>query len=83
MGDYITSVIRTIVPIIIGSIVGWLAAKGINIKPEDIAAVTALLTALFSGLYYVISRALEQRFPQAGILLGSTKQPEYTETPKG
>jgi uncharacterized membrane protein (DUF441 family) len=78
MGDFVTSLIRTYVPIIVGAIISYLATKGLTLDESAAAGLTAFLTALFSGGYYLIVRLLEQKFPQVGILLGSTKKPEYT-----
>lgn len=77
MNDIVTSVIRTVVPSIVGAILGVLAAHGINLDAQAAANLTGFLTALFGALYYVIVRILEQRNPKAGILLGKAKQPEY------
>lgn len=78
MSDFLTSLIRTYVPIIVGSFVGWLAVKGVSLDPNAIAGLTAFLGGLFSAVYYLVVRLLERKFPQVGILLGSTKKPEYT-----
>lgn len=77
MSDFVTSLIRTYVPIVVGALVAWLSSKGIAIDPSDVVGFTAFLGAAFSGLYYLIARLLERRFPQLGFLLGSAKKPEY------
>lgn len=79
MSDFVTSLIRTWTPIIVGSIVGWLASHGLDVSAEDAVGLTAFLTAVFSGLYYLVVRLIERKYPSAGALLGSTKKPEYTE----
>lgn len=79
MADLATSFIRTIVPIVVGAIVSFLATKGIAIDEQAAAGLAAFLAGLVSAVYYIIARLLEQKFPQAGLLLGSTKKPEYTE----
>lgn len=80
MNDFLTSLIRTWVPMIVGGFVAWLVARGINIPKDAVDGVVAFLTALFSASYYVLVRALEQRFPQFGWLLGQAKQVKYKET---
>lgn len=77
MGDLVTSIIRTVVPMIVGSLVSFLATKGINLDEQSAAALGTFLAALFSAIYYVIARVLEEKFPQLGILLGVKRPPQY------
>lgn len=77
LSDYGRSVIRTIVPLFVGSAVGWLATKGIEI--DRAAVITAVDTAI-GGLYYIAIRAAERRWPQAGWLLGAPGAPVYNVT---
>jgi len=79
MSDLFTSIVRTIVPVIVGSIASFLATKGIDLDAATLAGLSAFLAGLFSAVYYLIVRLLEQKFPQLGLLLGSKKTPEYTE----
>lgn len=79
VGDLGTSIIRTVVPIIVGAIITFFASKGITFDAQFEANLLLMLQTLFSGLYYIVVRALETRFPRAGWLLGSVKQPEYTD----
>lgn len=72
--DYGRSVIRTIVPLIVGSLVGWFVSKGVEV---DRGALTAALDSLLGGLYYVVIRAVERRWPKAGWLLGAPGAPTY------
>lgn len=78
MSDLFTSIVRTIVPMIVGSIASFLATKGIELDAATLAGLSTFLAGLFSALYYIIVRALEQKYPNLGILLGSKKTPEYT-----
>ena len=78
MADLIPSLIRTYVPILVGQVAAWLALKGVQLDDATIVASTAALGGLLSAVYYLVVRLLEQKFPQLGILLGSTKKPEYT-----
>lgn len=78
MGNFVTSLIRTWVPIIVGAVVAWLTSRGVDIEPEQANGLIAFLSALFSGVYYLAVRWVEQRFPQVGWLLGQAKQVKYT-----
>lgn len=79
MSDFVTSVIRTWVPILVGAAASWLTTKGVELTPEATAGLATFLTALFGGVYYVVVRLLERQWPQVGVLLGSTKKPEYRD----
>lgn len=78
MNDLFTSVVRTVVPMIVGSVASFLATKGVDLDAATLAGLSAFLAGLFSALYYILARFLEQKFPQLGVLLGSKKTPEYT-----
>lgn len=78
MGDFVTSLIRTYVPILVGQVAAWLALKGVQLDDQTVVAATAALGGLLSAVYYLVVRLIEQKFPQIGVLLGSTKKPEYT-----
>lgn len=70
------SIVRTLVPIIVGGILGWLAASNIPLDPEFEVTLTALLTGTFSAVYYLLVRLFERyASPKLGWLLGSAKQP--------
>jgi hypothetical protein len=77
MNDLAISVIRTVVPTIVGAVLAFFASKGIELDASAAANLTGFLTAVFSGVYYVIVRLLEAKYPKAGILLGKAKTPEY------
>lgn len=77
MSDIKTSIIRTVVPYVVGAVVAFFASRGIDIDPDTKAAIGTLLTTLVGGLYYVAIRLLEKKLPKAGLLLGSAKTPEY------
>lgn len=80
MTDFILSLIRTVVPIIVGSVVGWLGARGIDVEPEAVGALTAGIGALAGAIYYAGARWLEQRWPILGHLLGSAQPPAYPDS---
>ncbi len=77
MNDYVVSLIRTLCPVIVGSVAGFLAAKGINLDPSATAGLTAFLSGLFTTVYYLTVRIIESKYPKAGYLLGVPKKPEY------
>ena len=79
MSDLITSFVRTYVPVIVGSLISFLATKGIEVDTTTSAALVTFLTGASILVYYTVIRLLEKRFPQIGVLLGSTKKPEYTD----
>lgn len=74
MNDYIRSLIRTIVPLIVGSVVGWLATHGVKV---DEATVLPMVDSVVAAGYYAGVRALEHRWPSAGWLLGAAGMPSY------
>jgi len=73
----LTAHIRTYVPIF----VGWCLARiGETLGgPLDVdgATLSAAVTGLVIAVYYAAARYAEQRWPAAGWLLGSRKQPTY------
>lgn len=77
MADLVPSLIRTWTPILVGQVAAWLALKGVNLDADTVVAASTALGGVISALYYLAVRLLEQKFPQLGILLGSTKKPEY------
>lgn len=76
------SIIRTAVPIIIGTLLSLLARVGFNLDLEGQAELTTWITSLFIGGYYIVVRLLEQKVPQLGWLLGLAKSPDsYSAAP--
>ena len=74
MGDLGTSLVRTVVP----AVVGWLIALAAKAQIElDAAELEAVLTPVAIGLYYFVGRLLERRRAWFGWLLGVPKQPSY------
>lgn len=76
--DYGRSVIRTVVPILVGSVISWLASRGVKV---DEATILPMIDAAVAAIYYAGVRALEHRFPRAGWLLGSPGAPSYSGAP--
>lgn len=79
LGAVVPSLIRTYVPVAVGQVLAWLVVWGVvptgGITDDQQAAISAALGAILTGAYYTIVRLAEQRWPQVGILLGSTQQP--------
>ena len=74
------SIVRTVVPVVVGAIATYLVTKfGINLSDEVTSALSVILMAVFTSVYYIIVRWLEQKFPTIGVLLGWAAVPEsYT-----
>ena len=75
------SILRTIIPVAVGGILGWFASAGIEADPELESALVAAFTAAGTAIYYVIARVLEVHVsPKFGWLLGLAKSPDgYSE----
>ncbi|WP_216651518.1 hypothetical protein [Actinomadura litoris] len=81
MSDYIVSLIRTWVPVGVGAVLTWLAAKAGIVVDEDTGKGAMLVaTALMIAAWYALARAVEKAFPQLGsvlVALGVSKAPVY------
>lgn len=75
MSDFVTSLIRTYVPIVVGWAVATLLQQGIEI---DSSQAEVLFTGVVIGLYYAIARKLESKWSVFGILLGKKSTPTYS-----
>ena len=51
MDDLSVSIIRTVVPSIIGAVGAWLASKGVNVPDDQLATLIPLLTTVFTAVY--------------------------------
>jgi hypothetical protein len=61
VSDLVISLIRTWVPIGVGSALGWLASAGDVVVPPGASAATgALVAGLCAAAYYALARSLEQ-----------------------
>jgi hypothetical protein len=82
MNNLITSIIRTVVPVAIGTVITWLQIHlGLAVDDTTSASVVTTVTGFTIALYYVAIRWLEVRFPQVGWLLGQAKAPGYSPLP--
>ena len=60
--------------------VGWVVARLIVAGVEvDSAALEMALVSIASGAWYALARALEAKFPWAGVLLGYKTAPTYVK----
>lgn len=84
MNSFLTSLIRTWVPIGIGAFISWLATNYDIIVPADASSSLVVgVVALVTAVYYVLARAVEKAYPWLGQLLvglGVGKAPEYPPT---
>ena len=79
MNPFAASLVRTIVPIVVGSILGLLTRVGLDIDLEGQQALSTLIDSAFIGAYYLVVRLIETKVPQIGWLLGLAKTPDsYT-----
>ncbi|MEV4091465.1 hypothetical protein [Streptosporangium saharense] len=77
--SWILSLWRTVVPTLVGGVLGWLALRGVTVEGVSAEEISAGAVVLGTSLYYGVFRALEQRWPALGVLLGSTKAPTYEQ----
>jgi hypothetical protein len=75
MTDLMPSLIRTLVPIVVGPLV---ARFGLDVNDPDTFALTS---GVISYLFYVLVRVVETRYPAFGYLLGIAKAPAYSPEP--
>ncbi|MFD0854442.1 hypothetical protein ACFQ07_19560, partial [Actinomadura adrarensis] len=67
MNDYVVSLIRTWVPLAVGSALTWLATEtGIVLDEQTGAMANTVAVALVTAAYYTGARAIEQRWPRTG-----------------
>jgi len=69
--------IRTGVPALVGWVVSWLIARGIDIPSNTRDWLVGLLTFAILLAYYFAVRFLEEKWPAAGVLLGVPQKPVY------
>lgn len=70
------SILRTIVPVIVGYVLGWAASINLPLDPQFEGLLTAALTGGFTLIYYTVVRLLETYVtPKFGWLLGLAKSP--------
>lgn len=77
LNDYIVANLRTIVPVVIGTILAWLAEKGISfeVSTNVMTIITATVISAYYALFAALERFVSRRF---GWFLGLAKPPTYT-----
>lgn len=77
----LTSIIRTVTPALVGWVLSWPLVAWLGLTGEQVTwLVVAVLTAApvaANVLWYVVVRAVEQRWPAVGVLLGRRGAPTY------
>ncbi len=76
VGDVLISIVRTAVPSAVGTVLAWLASRGLDLTAYG-NAVNIYLVPATIGAYYTLVRLAEQRWPAAGVLLGWRARPKY------
>jgi len=81
MNDFITSLVRTWVPVGVGAFITWLATNYDIVVPKDASSSLVVgVAALVTAVYYAVARAIEKAYPSLGkvlVGLGAGKAPEY------
>lgn len=79
LSNYVSSIIRTWVPVGIGAVAAWLSTKvGFVVDEDTKAQGIAFFTGLLISLYYALIRWIEIKVPKVGWLLGLAKMPGYS-----
>lgn len=77
MKDYVDSLIRTYVPLIVGPAIVWLSTTlGTDLSELEQPAIL-VLSGVAGAVWYAGVRLLERRWPSAGWLLGKPGAPRY------
>lgn len=72
------SFVRTVIPAIVGAVLGLVASAGLVADSELENLLTTAIIAGSTALYYLAARLLETYVtPRFGWLLGSTQTPTY------
>lgn len=70
----LTSLVRTIVPVVVAFVVTQAARLGVEI--DEATTAEFVMMAVFA-VYYTLARVAERHWPVLGLLLGSRRQPTY------
>ena len=74
MSDFSKSIVRTIVPLVVGLVLSLLIKAGFNVTSTQ---VEMTLAPVISAAYYLAVRFIEKRIPKVGMLLGVPTAPQY------
>lgn len=77
LSDTLIAAIRTGVPILVGSVLGWLVSVGIELDSATQTAVVTAVTGLSIAGYWLLATWLARRVPALGWLLGYPSAPTY------
>lgn len=77
MNDFVTGLIRTYTPIIVGAFAAWLITLGVALDPKTQTAAIVALTGVSQAVYYTAVRYAAKRWPAIEILLGVKNTPTY------
>lgn len=77
VGDVLKSLVRTVVPAVVGLVLSWFATADLQFDAEVTESLTLLFAAVFTALYYALVRWLSERWPGVGWLLGYPTNPTY------
>lgn len=73
---FLASLIRTVVPAIVGQVAGFFVAIGLPLEDDGKAALGLFLGLVLTTIYYSLIRLIEQKLPNFGWLLGFNKSPD-------
>lgn len=77
VGDALKALVRTIVPLIVGYLLGLAALAGVGLPAGTSQLLELILTAVFTAGYYALVRWLSSRWAWFGWLLGYPTNPTY------
>ncbi|MEB0200565.1 hypothetical protein QN354_02195 [Cryobacterium sp. 5I3] len=82
MSNFFIAVIRSLIPIVVGWIVGLLVSLNVHVDPSITDGLILSASALAASLYYIGVAWLERQFPWFGWLLGVARNPVYASAPR-
>lgn len=74
----LSSITRTLVPLLVSWIVAAAAWLNIDVAEGQRELIATGVGSLVALAYYTLIRALEKRWPALSVFLGSTQQPSYS-----
>ncbi|UOR02050.1 hypothetical protein MUN77_01580 [Leucobacter allii] len=75
--DALVALVRTVVPVIVGSLLSLAAQAGLHIDASTSELLTLILVAVCTAAYYALIRALSTRWAWVGWFLGYPTDPTY------
>lgn len=73
--DFLVSLKRTLVPIIVGSVAASFVGPYV-----DLGSLETVTSGVISAVYYSVVRYIEMYRPNIGLLLGARKLPVYVDS---